>query len=189
MLIEGIIIGLILAMFFKGDLRKLNKLEIKSFNLLILAFILRFIAYQVGFLHMPLNIMLGRLLNLFSLLLLIIIVYNNRSIRGMNLFLVGLTLNLLVMFFNHGAMPVHEGFAIKLGLENLLGTEYLTHIPMNSESKLNFLGDIIPIAYPIGNGKIISLGDLLQSLGIVKVIYVGTGAKRLSFLNQSAKIE
>lgn len=189
MLIEGLIIGLLLSLMFNGKIKNLKKIHFKHFNLLVAAFLFRTIAVQIGFGTLTHNVLIGRLINVMSLITLLWVVFENKELPGMKIFMAGVLLNLLVISVNGGSMPVHEDLAVYLEIEKYLGPKYITHKPMGDRTYLNFLGDIIPIIYPRGWSKIISLGDVLLSLGIIKTIYQSSGAKRLSFSSQSAKIE
>ena len=79
------------------------------------------------------------------------------------LIFVGLSLNRIVVFVNNGKMPVYfrhpkDIIIIQRGDEK--------HIIMGKNSHLRWLGDIIHLEYLGGFHTSISVGDILQFLGI-----------------------
>lgn len=94
----------------------------------------------------------------------------NRHLPGMQLAALGLFLNVLVIASN-GAMPVSESAAATVGLADELQDPGVKHEVLDSDTKLGFLGDIIPI--PVLN-KLISVGDVVLAVGIGLLSYKRT---------------
>lgn len=91
----------------------------------------------------------------------------NRHLPGMQLAALGLFLNVVVIAAN-GAMPVSESAAATVGLADELQDPGVKHEVLDSDTKLGFLGDVIPI--PVLN-KLISVGDVVLALGIGLLAY------------------
>jgi len=94
----------------------------------------------------------------------------NRRMPGMLVADVGVALNLLVMLAN-GAMPVSPQAARLAGVETVPSSVALKHEPMNAETSLPWLGDVIPMP---GLGEVLSLGDVLLAGGIARLCYART---------------
>ncbi len=90
----------------------------------------------------------------------------NLSASGFVLILLGLALNALVIVANHG-MPVSEHALVASGqqatLEDLVRNGGAKHHLADADTKLLFLGDVIPIGAPIEQA--ISIGDVSVQLG------------------------
>jgi hypothetical protein len=98
----------------------------------------------------------------------------NRQIPGFSLFLIGTLANALVIWLNGGRMPVSLDALHTLQLQDyipLLIEGTTKHTVLDDQTVLPFLGDIIPLARPIGDQAVISIGDILQSLGIARFLW------------------
>ena len=108
---------------------------------------------------------------LFSNLAVATFLFLNRAIPGMLLIGAGLVLNSIVITANQ-AMPVSPGAASSAGLEPPAKLEDdLKHERLDSETKLSWLADVIPVP---GLQEILSLGDIALALGVGRVVYVQT---------------
>lgn len=88
--------------------------------------------------------------------------------------ILGILLNVIVMLANHGRMPVDIEAATILSPEDvpaLLAGEYGKHIALSDNTHLNFLGDIFFLQAPYPRPIIVSLGDLVLSIGVIIFIY------------------
>jgi hypothetical protein len=163
MFIDGIVIGLAMALLRKGKVTRLVELKWKFSFLIIVAFLIQYgsiFAFQKDLL----------LATPISYLLLIVFCLLNRNFPGFYLMAAGIVLNLLVMVANNGRMPVNLGAAKDLdpGLyPSLVAGEYGKHIGMSGETHLNFLGDFIYLKSPYPHHTIISIGDVIFSIGII----------------------
>lgn len=97
----------------------------------------------------------------------------NRHLPGMKLAALGLFLNVVVIAVN-GAMPVSEPAARTVGLADELQQPGVKHEVLDSDTRLGFLGDVIPLP---GVGKIISVGDIVLAAGIGLLAYRRTLAE------------
>jgi hypothetical protein len=95
----------------------------------------------------------------------------NIKLFGMALVVVGLACNLLVITVNDG-MPVRPAAAVRAGIassETALRRIHLKpkHHYERPDDRLMFLGDVLPVP-PLH--EVLSLGDVIMSLGIAMVI-------------------
>lgn len=103
-----------------------------------------------------------------SYLFLIVFVVLNRSLHGIVFIGAGLAFNLLVIGLNSG-MPVSLDAARAAGANDTaeyLGTA-IKHRVMGPDTRLWFLGDIIPLPYL---RKVISIGDVVLGVGVALLV-------------------
>lgn len=103
-----------------------------------------------------------------------IFVILNRHLAGMLLAGLGLVLNASVIAAN-GAMPVSERAAETAGVSRSLDDAGLKHERLTDDTKLPWLGDVIGI--PVLE-EVLSVGDVVLTLGIVRLVYVRTTSNR-----------
>lgn len=97
-----------------------------------------------------------------SYVLLILVIYLNRDRAGLALAGLGVLLNLAVIGLN-GGMPVSAeaaSLAGGSGGELAFGAK---HVPLDADSRLAFLADVIPVR-PFR--QVISIGDVLLAVGL-----------------------
>ncbi|MGZ4135515.1 MAG: DUF5317 domain-containing protein, partial [Tumebacillaceae bacterium] len=93
----------------------------------------------------------------------------NRTQPGFGLVLFGIFMNLLVMVANRGRMPVDVEAARQMAPEDLpylLSGSSGKHLAMSAQTHLNGLGDIFYLHAPYPHHTVISLGDLVFSIGV-----------------------
>ena len=87
----------------------------------------------------------------------------NLKSAGFPLIGLGSALNLLVMVLNGGAMPVSPGALAAIGAASQpLGT----HALLTEGTRLAFLADVIPLRWHFPGPVVISIGDVLITLGV-----------------------
>ena len=97
----------------------------------------------------------------------------NRRIHGMLIVGFGLLLNTIVITANQ-AMPVSASAASAAGLEPPPAiSDDLKHERLNSETRLGWLGDVIPVP---GLNEVLSIGDVVLALGAGRLVYMQTTA-------------
>jgi hypothetical protein len=160
-----------------GSLSRLLELTVRHAWLIPLAFLV-----QVAMFVTPLERWLGDLvapaLMASNAALLALVVVNVR-LPGMMLFGIGLAANTLVMLLNGGYMPVSPAALVVAGLsERIEVLERLGHSDksqlMTSETRLPFLGDVLPVA-PVN--KVLSVGDLAIGAGITWLVAAQMGRR------------
>jgi hypothetical protein len=98
----------------------------------------------------------------------------NYRVPGVVLAALGLTLNVIVIASN-SAMPVSESAARAVGASARGVEGGFKHEPLNDDTKLPVLADVIPI--PI-TSSVLSAGDVLLIAGIAYLVYRRTAAGR-----------
>lgn len=90
--------------------------------------------------------------------------------QGIRFILIGMVLNVLVIFVNQGRIPVdiETARSIGVGVEEFETQVMAKHAPLTSESYLPFLGDVIPVRYPFK--RMISIGDVFALIGAFLLI-------------------
>jgi hypothetical protein len=96
--------------------------------------------------------------------------YANLNNQGVRLLLIGMVLNGVVILANGGYIPVDMAAARQYGvpgIEDLDTGPHAKHVPLAADSKLKFLGDVIPLpSPPFLIPRIISIGDLFAVAGM-----------------------
>ncbi len=100
--------------------------------------------------------------------------WQNRHLKSLYLVFLGLFLNTLVILANGGHMPVSPEILVRVGLKDWV--ELLSrqgdgvHTLLTGQTRLPFLGDVIPL-YRLH--KAISPGDLLILMGLFGTVVEG----------------
>lgn len=105
----------------------------------------------------------------------------NRSLPGVRLIMLGLALNLAVMAANGGRMPVSESAAVTAGLSEhlpkLTAGQSSRHVPLTAQTRLRYLGDMIPVPKPYPFPRVISVGDVVLAAGVVQLLIFGMSTR------------
>lgn len=174
MYIDVIVIGIIIGWIMKGRLKNLGDLPIKGkWLIIILGLMVVFIKYTQS----PERKLLYQALMISFFVIMSYLLVINRRLPGVKLIMVGLCLNFLVMAVNGGRMPVSEWAEVVSGqiayLPELLNDTGSRHVLLTEQTRLFFLGDIIPIPPPYPISRVISVGDIFLILGIIHMIVIG----------------
>jgi hypothetical protein len=107
----------------------------------------------------------------------------DRAMRGAWLVAaVGVGLNLLVVAANGGFMPQSEEARLATRgtpqTQSQAGTQLRNVVPMNPETRLNWLGDVIPEPAWLPRTNVISVGDVLLGLGLAWWAFLITSSAR-----------
>lgn len=170
MFIQVIVLAIILGLLFKGNLKNLSNVKFEGIYYLAAAFLLEaavIISVRKGLLALGTLTTLSDIL-MYTLLLIFIL----KNIKDPLIIMVGIgfMLNAIPIFVNKGMMPITMTAVRAAGLTENVGNLGLYHL-VDSGTKLWFLGDIIP--YTFLNKNIVSIGDLVLSLGIMLIIIRG----------------
>lgn len=176
MFVEAIIIGILFGLLRNGNIKKLNKLNLKGLRILlgVLLFdlILRFFILKS---NTKLSAFFFDIYPIISILIFIIafsVFELNKDTKYFRIMQAGYLLNFLPIISNGGKMPVLESalseigksYEIQLLKENLI----LTHCLMDDNTRFKALGDILPIKFFIP--KVISVGDIVIFAGLILFI-------------------
>ena len=173
MFIEGGIIGLILGKVRGGRFSNFSYLSIRAWPLIFLAFFVQIspaftdkISALAGFQFYAYGISVG---------LIILLMLLNMDKRGLKIMLVGLLLNLAAIYFNTWKMPVSmEGLqlaGLQPMLEAIRSGKIANYIPLeNIQHWSKYLAKFIVIPKPYPLAKVVSVGDLFITLGLILFI-------------------
>lgn len=173
MYLEALVIGFIIGAIRNGRIMYFNASKFKGWALTLLAFVLYIVPYflhlfKVPFAYMP-------WLSYSAIVIVGFVALINVEKSGMKLILIGLVLNLIVMGFYGGKMPIDTEKMSTLGYtsfsESVNKGNVMNYVDISDVHGFqSYLGKIIalPKFYPLA--KVLSIGDLLVSLGIVLLI-------------------
>ncbi|RVU54941.1 DUF5317 domain-containing protein [Anaerosphaera multitolerans] len=176
MIIEAIIIGLILSKILGGKYENILDFKLKGIKLLILGvfislFLYLFTSIDLGYLT-KIAIDYYVFFHIFSLLFIIAGLLFNYKNLGIVTIAAGLFLNLIPIILN-GKMPVSAKALAEVGnfrlIDIISSGRSLSH-GIFMEPKAYFLSDILPLKPPYIFPKVISLGDIVITLGLILAI-------------------
>ncbi|EFI42210.1 DUF5317 domain-containing protein [Peptoniphilus sp. oral taxon 386] len=173
MILEAIIIGLILSKFFNGNFDNFNKFNLKGKSLIVIGIIsnlliILFTSYDFKIITYTV-IKYYEYFHIISFAVLIIGLLFNYDNFGIILISIGLILNLVPIILN-GKMPVDYEALLLTNNNRLIDIiskgRSLSHIVLDNP-KARILSDIIAITSPYPMPKVISIGDILISVGLI----------------------
>ncbi|MBO8171350.1 MAG: DUF5317 domain-containing protein [Bacillaceae bacterium] len=167
MILDGIILAVVIALLRGGTFKGFDEIKFRHGIWIVLLFVIQLILFIVAAYNETVASWIPFWVIVFYIFLLFL-GWQNRHVPGFNLMLLGILLNMIVMLVNGGKMPVSvEAVAmVKPETMDLLTSgAAIKHTPMNDETNLWFLGDIIPLVSPYPNQKVISLGDVILNVG------------------------
>jgi len=168
--VESVIIGIVIGVVQHGRLTNIGITRIRGWYLAIVALLLGI--SPIFSINSPFFDDFGVYIYLFSIVIMFAVVLWNLDKKGFWIIALGAGLNLLVMILTDFKMPIYmEGLKIA-GLDGMIkGMEsgvIINYVPIESlDSWSRFLGKLIVLPKPYPLAKVISIGDLLMSLGIV----------------------
>jgi hypothetical protein len=169
-----IILVIVVALLRGGSLRNFAAVQLRWLPLVIAGFVLHLLIFT-PFARSPLVTFATLPIYVLSLVLLAIWVAANWRIPGMALIATGLALNVAVIAANGGHMPVlPEGARLAGQYEVLAADDPRTskHLLMASEQvQLWLLSDIIVIPYGVPGASVLSVGDLVLTVGVAILCY------------------
>lgn len=175
MFIEPTILSLLIAKLRGGSLKNLENVYIEGWYLFIIAALIQGLLSVGKKFDYPLA---SKILSeyfiyaiVLSYTLMMIAIILNLEKSYMKLLFIGLALNLIVIAFNEGKMPVSlNGLE---GIRNGISTEMtlperdldIKHEAVHKDTRFVYLADIILIPKPYPLPKILSIGDIFLMLG------------------------
>ena len=179
MIFETIFLSLFIGKIKKGKIKNIGTLYIRGWQFILLSFIINIISLLIIIkTQSDISIFLDTyffIIHIIIYLLLIIGLLFNYKEQGLFIVSIGTILNFLPLLLNNGKMPVSPNGLLKSKLYGelvLLGNnQILTHSLMNNDTKLKLLCDIIPLSKPYPFPKVISIGDILISIGVFILLY------------------
>jgi len=169
-----IVLSIILGYKRGGSLKNFLNIEFKRLIFIFIGFIIQVIIFTSYFQLSSLKIYTG-VFFIISYIIVFITIYSNFHLKSVRLIGTGFFLNFIVILFNKGYIPVSIDALKKVNAYEKIKflKEYTTFnncILMSAKTKLNLLGDIIPIKYI---NQVISIGDIIILLGFFLFIQEG----------------
>jgi hypothetical protein len=163
-----IVLAALVVVVTKGSFRRLGRIKLRAFWLLLLALALQIaLEFDVVPRQRYDDVGFGLLLLSFALILLFCLL--NRRTSGFLVIAVGVAMNMLVIALNQG-MPTKDEVHVRNGREVHVPIERtVKHRPQQPDDRLVFLSDQIT-APGIPNQQY-SVGDIVIALGIVDVCF------------------
>lgn len=184
MFLEAFVLGLMIGYIRKG---KISRLAYVNFNNKTLIYIAAFLYFAIIVMNLGLfnyNSSLYGICLLFCYIFTILFLISNISMKYMYVPLLGLSLNLIVFIANKLKFPLSSKAAATLyGTEIydlLINGKILFFTPAEG-AKLSFLGNTILV----GNRIILSIGDIIASIGLTLVVQAIISDK---FLQNKSKL-
>lgn len=172
MFLEPAALSIALAKLRGGKIKNLGKTDIKGYWFFIISAVLQGILSLSKLYQLPMaEMFLGSgfvYIMLASYTIMLLTVIANWEKSYMKLFFIGLILNMTVIIWNDGRMPVSLNGIEGIRQESQLpDREYdIKHIAVDKDTKLVWLADIILIPEPYPLPKILSIGDIFIMSGV-----------------------
>jgi len=169
-----IIFSIVIGILRKGNLINLTQVSLKKMELILLACLMQAGLIFLGARKVKFVLDYSSYAMIFSYIVLLLAVWYNKKLKGMNFIALGIMFNFIVILANGGHMPVSLDSLYKVGLDNFAlslkeGT-YVTHILITEKTLFRFLADVIPLPPPFPDPSVVSVGDFLMFYGVFSLI-------------------
>lgn len=159
-LLASVILSIIIGYIRGGKLRYFENVTIKLWYLISVAFLIQTIA-----LVMPqINDTIFYVLHIISYVIIMYVCYINRHIISVAVMGFGTLLNMIVIAFNSGTMPVKVPDYI---MDPVFDRG---HSLMTEATNVSILGDIFLVDLPLLGGGVLSIGDIFLVIGAFMLI-------------------
>jgi len=168
--VESVIIGIVVGLVQKGRISNIGITGIRGWYIVLIAF---FLGISPMFsINSPFFGDFGIYINIISLLMVFGVLIWNFDKKGFWIIIIGAGLNIVTILLNHFHMPIYmEGLRIAGMGDMIMGIEsgeIINYVSMESiDTWSRFLGKLIIVPKPYPLPKLLSVGDLLMSLGII----------------------
>jgi len=165
-----IIISIIIGLLRNGKLSSLSQISLKRIELIVLACLIQAGLIFLGPKKVKFVLDYSSYMIIFSYIVLLLAVWNNKKLKGMKIISLGIVFNFIVIVVNGGHMPVLLSSLYKAGLNDFAlvlkeGT-YVTHTLITEKTLFRFLADVIPLFPPFPDPSVVSVGDFLMFYGV-----------------------
>lgn len=189
MFLEAVVIGLFIGGFKGGRLANIIDMNIRGWYLIILSVILSMSPiFLRNFEDMA---QISVLLMFSSMVVLLLVLILNLDKTGTWIILLGGLFNVAIMAFNAFKMPVMvsglEGAGITSILEGVSDGTIINYMASEASGMMQVFTKFIMVPKPYPFPKILSIGDILMTLGLLKFI-VGEMA-RSSYSGRSKMVQ
>ena len=169
-----IVLVIVVALLRGGSLRNFAAVQLRWLPLVIASFALQLLIFT-PFARAPLVAFATVPIYVLSMLLLVIWVAANWRIPGMVLIAIGLALNVIAITTNGGHMPVSSESARYAGTIDNYTSEgaLVANNSIMTQANVRFwlLTDIIAIPKQVPFANVISIGDVLLTIGVASLCY------------------
>lgn len=170
MLIESMVVAIFFGKIRGGKFSRLSSLKFKKVWIFIFALIIQAAIILFGVNGNEFVLKYIRELNIASYIFMFIGIAINIRHRTLIIVLLGMLINIFVMFSNGWKMPVSIDGLLLAGYSELaeltLSGKLAFYIPLDVNSKFGLLGQIITIPPPYFFPQVLSIGDIFISLGL-----------------------
>jgi len=169
-----IIISIIIGLLRNGKLGSLSQISLKKTELIVLACLIQGGIIFLGSRNIKFVLDHSSYMIIFSYIVLLLAVWYNKNLKGINFVSLGIIFNFIVIVANGGHMPVLLSSLYKAGLNDFAlvlkeGT-YVTHTLITEKTLFRFLADVIPLSPPFPDPSVVSVGDFLMFYGVFSLI-------------------
>jgi|LGOV01.1.fsa_nt_gb energy-coupling factor transporter transmembrane protein EcfT len=185
MFIEAMILGLVISFLRGGRMDNIEYLNIKGWYLIIIGVVLQLVSVFLT------KYSFATYIQLIGIIFVLIVVVLNIKLRGFWLMLFGGMLNFLAVILNGYKMPVNpiiiENNKLSSFMDMIIDGEIINYISTSVGGWSAMLGKIMmtPQWYPFP--KMLSIGDIVISIGIIWFIYGET--KRKNYRKESKMVQ
>ena len=169
-----IIISIIIGLLRNGKLGSLSQISLKKTELIVLACLIQGGIIFLGSKNIKFVLDHSSYMIIFSYIVLMLAVWHNKRLEGINFIALGIIFNFIVIVANGGHMPVLLSSLYKAELNDFAlvlkeGT-YVTHTLITEKTLFKFLADVIPLSPPFPDPSVVSAGDFLMFYGVFSLI-------------------
>jgi len=169
-----IIISIVIGLLRNGKLSSLSQISLKRIELIVLACLIQAGLIFLGSKKVKLVLDYSSYMIIFSYIVLLLAVWYNKELKGINFIALGIIFNFIVIVANGGHMPVLLKSLYKAGLNDfalvLKEGIYVTHTLISEKTLFGFLADVIPLPPPLPDPSVVSAGDFLMFYGVFSLI-------------------
>ncbi len=168
MFLEATLLGMFVGGFRGGRLTNIIDMNIRGWYLILLSLVLSFSPIflrnfdNVG--SMPVFLMF------FSMIIMLIVLALNLDKKGVWLVLIGGVLNVIFMLINNFKMPVSMSGLEAAGMtslyEGIIDGSVINYIAAETSGVMQFISKFIIIPKPYPFPRILSVGDILMTIGL-----------------------
>jgi len=170
MYIEAVIIGIVIGMIRNGKFTNITNMRLRGLFLVILS-----VAVQVSPIFLVKMKFIREYLYIFpfiSLVLMSLAILVNISRKGMKVIFLGALFNIVVMALNNFHMPIDfaslEWAGLTPLLESIKSGSVIGYMNVENATTIGtYLGKILPIPSIYPFSKVLSIGDIIITLGII----------------------
>ena len=169
-----IIISIIIGLLRNGKLSSLSQISLTKIELIVLACLIQAGLIFLGSKKVKFVLDYSSYMIIFSYIVLLLAVWYNKDLKGMNFIALGIIFNFIVIVANGGHMPVLLSSLHKAGLNDFVLVleegSYVTHTLITEKTLFRFLADVIPLSPPSPDPSVVSAGDFLMFYGVFSLI-------------------